>query len=303
MTIARKQQISLDHTPYYHCTSRCVRRAFLCGRDRYSGKSFEHRRRWLEERLVHLSGVFAIDLLAYAIMSNHYHVVVRLNAGEARSWSDKAIIERWQQIYSVPPGEVPASSIETWRDRLSDISWFMRCINERMARRANREDRCKGRFWEGRFRSQALLDETAVIKCMAYVDLNPIRAKLARTPETSEHTSIKSRIEGNDLHLVPFASIAPGGKPTLPISYQDYLLLVDWTGRALRHNKRGVIPPDQPAILERLRLQPDHWIREMQHYGLWYYRAVGSLQALTGYCEHLGQRWLKGAGRLQAVIG
>ena len=58
MTLPRSQQISLDHTPYYHCTTRCVRRAFLCGKDRYSGKRFDHRKQWLEERLAKLSRVF-----------------------------------------------------------------------------------------------------------------------------------------------------------------------------------------------------------------------------------------------------
>lgn len=127
MTIARSQQVSLDHTPYYHCTSRCVRRAFLCGKDRYSGKNFDHRRQWIEDHLIVLSKVFAIDLLAYAIMSNHYHVVVRLNVYEASSWADEDVIGRWKQIYSLPHGDVPACSIATWRARLADLSWFMRC--------------------------------------------------------------------------------------------------------------------------------------------------------------------------------
>jgi REP-associated tyrosine transposase len=301
MTIARSQQISLDHTPYYHCTARCVRRAFLCGRDRYSGKSFEHRRQWLEDRLILLSKIFAVDLLAYAIMSNHYHVVVRINPLESVAWSDEEVVERWGQIYSVGEGDIAESTIATWRTRLAELSWFMRCINENLARRANREDRCTGRFWEGRFKSQALLDEAALLKCMAYVDLNPIRAELASTPETSEHTSIKSRIEGNDGHLLSFASTRHNGRSTIPFSYEDYLSLVDWTGRALSSDKRGIISGDQPPILARLRLEPDHWIRETQHYGRWYFRAVGSLQSLNQYCEHLGQRWLKGAGQWQAM--
>lgn len=295
MTIARSQQVSLDHTPYYHCTSRCVRRAFLCGKDRYSGKDFEHRRRWLENRLKFLAQVFAVDLLAYAIMSNHYHVVIRINLAKATAWSDDEVIERWGQIYSVPDGVVPAQRIGTWRARLADLSWYMRCINEKLARCANREDSCKGRFWEGRFKSQALLDESALLRCMAYVDLNPIRAKIAATPESSDYTSIKSRIEGNFEHLLPFNTGVGERRTSIPLSCEEYLLLVKWTGRVLRSNKRGAISENHPPILQRLGWDPDDWVKEMQHFGRWYYRAVGSLQALNRYCEHLGQNWLKNA--------
>lgn len=186
MAVPRRQQISLDHTPYYHCTTRCVRRAFLCGRDRHTGKSFAHRKTWMERRLVTLSRVFAIDLLAYAIMSNHYHVVVRVDAQQAAHWSDEEVTERWAEIFAVPES-VTAENIAVWRERLSSLSWYMRCLNEPLARKANREDRCKGRYWEGRFSCQALLDEAAVLKCMTYVDLNPIRASVASTPESSEH--------------------------------------------------------------------------------------------------------------------
>jgi len=300
MTIARSRQISLDHTPYYHCTTRCVRRAFLCGSDKFSGKNFDHRRQWIEDRLVYLSQVFAIDLLAYAVMSNHYHVVVRINSEKAASWSDADVIEQWGRIYALPDGEVPDERITLWRSRLADLSWYMRCINERLARRANREDQCKGRFWEGRFKSQALLDETALIKCMAYVDLNPIRAKLARTPERSAHTSIRSRIAGRTGHLLPFASNSNTRQPSVPMHFKDYLHLVDGTGRVLSAGKRGAIPATMAPILDRLGMEPTDWVREMRNYGRWYYRAVGSFQSMTSYCEHLGGKWLKGSGRVSA---
>ena len=300
VTLPRSQQISLEHTPYYHCTSRCVRRAFLCGKDRYSGKSFNHRKQWLEERLRTLSGVFAIDLLAYAIMSNHYHVVVRLDTEQALRWSDDEIRARWEVLFAVPD-QVTPEHIARWRKRLSSLSWYMRCLNEPLARLANREDQCKGRFWEGRFKCQALLDEQTLLKCMAYVDLNPIRAAVANTPETSDHTSIKARIERGDGHLLPFFGSRNSRSRCIPLRRDDYLQLVDWTGRAMRKGKRGRIPASAPPILERLRLNGDDWIREMQHYGRWYYRAAGSLRSLQNYCQHLGLNWLKGSGRMASA--
>ena len=297
MTVPRSCQISLDHTPYYHCTSRCVRRAFLCGKDRYSGKDYKHRKQWLENRLVRLSQIFSIDLLAYAIMSNHYHVVVRLCPNESESWSDSEIKKRWGKIFYLPDNVSP-ERLRLWRERLCNLSWFMRCVNEPLARFANREDGCKGRFWEGRFGCQALLDESALIRCMAYVDLNPIRAGVAKTPESSSHTSIAARIRKRDKHLEPFATDERECVHLIPIDRQDYLQLVDWTGRQLRTGKKGRIPTSMPPIFARLQIDGEHWIKEMNYYGKWYYRAVGSLQAMEDYCQHLGQQWLKGKTKL-----
>ena len=294
MTVARRQQISLEHTRYYHCISRCVRRAFLCGSDHYSGKDFGHRRQWLEERLGLLAEVFAIDLLAYAIMSNHYHVVLRVNSDEASAWSDEEVVERWGQLFRVPDASDNTVLIAEWRSRLSSISWFMRCLNEPLARHANKEDGCRGRFWEGRYKLQALLDDTALLRCMAYVDLNPVRAGIARTPEASKHTSVYARIHRRDHHLLPLQHSYDPGNP-LPLSREEYLQLVDWSGRALLADKRGSIPGTLPPILKRLDLRQKHWLGDMRHYGSWYYRAVGSVQALERYCQHLGQQWLKGA--------
>jgi len=300
MTLPRSVQVDPSATPYYHCVSRCVRRAYLCGRDVVTGYNFEHRRAWLEQRLHKLAGIFAIDLCAYAVMSNHYHVVLHLNAEQLDSWDDEDVIARWQWLHRLPEGfeeldpALRVRLISVWRERLGSLSWFMKCVNEPLARLANREDGCKGRFWEGRFRSQALLDEAAVIKAMAYVDLNPVRAGNAATPEESAHTSVQARIEKRDEALAPMAGQQEQAF-SLPMVLPDYLALVDYTGRALRRGKRGRIDPALRPILERLeRASPAGWLVEMTHLSRRYCRAIGSALSLREYRDFLGQRRLRG---------
>jgi len=268
-----------------------------------TGYNFEHRRAWLERRLSMLAGIFAIDLCAYAVMSNHYHVVLRLNIETLAGWTDEEVIERWRHLYRLPDGFESTDPwtvtrlAALWRERLGSISWFMRCVNEPLAHLANKEDGCKGRFWEGRFRSQALLDETALVKCMAYVDLNPIRAGRAATPETSDHTSIKARIERRDAALAPMAG-QQQARFCLPLELADYVALVDSTGRALRHGKRGRIDPSLKPILERLAM-PDasEWLSDLAHLTRRYYRAIGSAGSLRAYRAFLGQQRLNGITR------
>lgn len=208
MGYARKSLISLNDTPYYHVVARCVRRAWLWGVDEYSGRDYSHRKEWIVERLSLVASIFAIDVSAYAVMSNHYHLVLFVDQPRAQSLSAQEVVERWTQLFGIPPivsrfvsGEIEEGEREVaeriigeWRRRLCDVSWFMKCLNEHLARRANAEDNCTGKFWEGRFKSQALLDEAGLLTAMVYVDLNPIRAGIAKTPESSEFTSVFDRV-------------------------------------------------------------------------------------------------------------
>ncbi|MEW8181786.1 MAG: transposase, partial [Candidatus Thiodiazotropha endolucinida] len=191
--------------------------------------------------------------------------------------------------------------VSKWRHRLHDISWFMRCINEPIARQANQEDGCTGRYWEGRYKSQALLDEKALAACMAYVDLNPVRAGMAETPEQSEFTSIAertSRLErgrdsedeaNNPSGLYPFAGNPRKSMPKgLPFRLNDYLELIDWTGRAIVEHKRGYIPGNQPPILERLEIDPQHWLYMAQYFESRFKGFVGASHKLKAACQHLG---------------
>jgi putative transposase len=221
-------------------------------------------------------------LCAYAVMSNHYHLVLKVEFETAARWSEREVAERWAALFQWPPLvrrwyqhesliapelEVVRGVIAEWRERLHSISWFVRLLNENMARQANQEDGCKGHFWEGRFKTQALLTESALLACMAYVDLNPIRAALVDTPEQSDYTSIKQRLDDEAPEvslpplLLPFSS--PDKPEGLPFTFTDYLMLVDWTGRATRADKRGHIPEELAPILQRLGLDKAQWLRQV----------------------------------------
>ena len=304
----RKRQVSLSDTPYYHCISRCVRRAFLCGLDPVTGFDFSHRRGWIVARMQELATVFAIDLCAYAVLSDHYHVVIRINADQARHWSEREVAERWLQLFKGPElgqrwlggkqldqaeRERLSIYIDIWRQRLCDLSWYMRCLNESIARIANQEDRCSGRFWEGRFKSQALLDERALLVCMAYVDLNPIRAGLARSPEHSSFTSIKERIEDPQTALRRFSGHSDDADG-IPFSFQGYLQLVDWSGRAIRSDKKGYIPANMPPILARLGMQPAALLDYLGRKPDRFVSAVGPIALLRAMAQSLGMSFLRG---------
>lgn len=316
----RYSQISLEATPYYHCISRCVRRAFLCGIDSFTGKNYEHRRQLIEDKILELGLIFSIDICAYTVMSNHYHVVLHISENTAKKWSDNEIINRWHKLFSGNPLSkkylkgTPLSTVEKkqllitidlWRERLMSISWFMRVLNESVARQSNKEDECTGRFWEGRYKSQALLDEASLVTCMVYVDLNPIRANIADTVEASNHTSIQLRIKDarnkpntsqHQSHaLFPFiGSSQKGNTDGLPFQYSEYLKLVDWTGRIILSPEKGHIDSITPPIIERLNMESRSWIYLCRNFESPFKGFVGSVIKLRQACEKLGYQRIPG---------
>lgn len=328
MTRARNQLIDLTATSYYHVINRCVRRSFLCGDDPYSHKNYDHRREWLVERIKFLSSVFSINIAAYAIMSNHYHLVLQVDKVTADAWSMDEVIERWYQLFNghllvdrYLVGEDVSSAhlakieelTQCWRERLHDISWLMQCLNEHISRRANKEDNCTGKFWEGRFKSQALLDEAALLSCMAYVDLNPIRAAIASNLEASDFTSIKERITqfksyqrqkdkrnsdcktvAQPKSLLPFAATLD--TQALPFSYADYFELVDWSGRQIDPKKRGFIAKGEPKILSVLAIDSDDWLTTVKEFRRQYGNFAGGERRLRDYAHRHGRSWCKGVG-------
>jgi hypothetical protein len=200
-------------------------------------------------------------------------------------------------------------TVEEYRRRLFDISWLMRDLNEFIAREANKEDGCTGRFWEGRFKSQALLDESAVLACMAYVDLNPIRAKMESTPETSANTSIKKRTTAiKNQHRQPKTLMPFVGNPRqdMPkgITYhlKDYCELVDITGRCIREDKAGHIDHSQSPILERLGLSSEQWLTLTTEFEKHFCYAAGAELMMNAFKSHTGHQRLRGMGKARALL-
>ena len=273
--------------------------------------------------------------------------MLHINAPKAAALSEEEVVDRWMRLFkghmlvsrfvknqcaSDAEREKARELIEVWRERLMDISWFMRCLNEHIARKANEEDGCKGRFWEGRFKSQALLDEKAVLACMVYVDLNPIRAKLAETPEQSDNTSIQQRI--NEVSQPPQRpthmesknqkpsrqteqkkETKPAKPPLLPFSggYQeaagipyhglaDYIELVDWSRRVVVPGKRGAIAERLPAILARLGFDETDWSGAVNGFNKGFHDFIGGSDALQRVCDNSSRSWIRGSRACRQVF-
>ena len=217
-------------------------------------------------------------------MSNYFHCILRSRHDVVETWSDDEVARKWWMLCPArknkdgSPAEPTefelnsirndASGLKDKRKRLSSISWFMRFLSERVAKEANKQDECTGRFWEGRFNSTILPDESAIAACMVYVDLNPVRAGIAATPEASDFTSAQERIvdlktadevstaDAKDTRIEHGESagwLAPvelepkrkkvrekcssrraSNKGCVFMSLPEYLELLDWTGGVLQ---------------------------------------------------------------------
>ena len=277
MATARSFFVSDQASGNYHCISRCVRRAWLCGIDPYSNIDYTHRKAWVEQRLHEVAACFSIGIYGYAVTSNHLHVVVHVDVDAAQRWSEDEVAHRWCQLFPRRDQD-NAIRLQTLlknplrlallRQRLCSLSWLMRCINEPIARAANSEDSCTGRFWEGRFKCQLLADERAVLAAMSYVDLNPIRAGMTVLLDHSHHTSIQQRVMScrNDeanahQRLKPIIGLATA----LSLKQGQYIELVHWAGQV-----------------------------KAVYSGYW--RMIGTTEQLMEKAEAIGQRWLKGIG-------
>ena len=342
MGLPRSSYVKDGKVAVYHCFTRCVRRAFLCGLDPITGRDYSHRKSWILNRLRFLASIFAIEVCAYAVMDNHYHSVLRTRPDIVKSWPDREVAARWLTLFPNyyrnnslhdSPSDQQISALASdshriaeLRKRLSSISWFMGRLNEFIARQANAEDNVKGRFWESRFKCRPLLDLAAIAACMVYVDLNPIRAGLAPTPELSDFTSIQQRIRSWHCQKIAQAippteylqnhDCNPDPPPADPsdlstswlcpipldanhcgilhLTDTEYFNLVHMSGRILQSPKRAAIDPDLRPILQRIGINPDAWLDTVSHFDSRFHLAAGVLSSLRTFALQLGKQWLAG---------
>ena len=339
---ARREIVREGAPGIFHCWTRCVRRAFLLGKDPLTGNDYNHRRTWVEDRLQLLVANFSIDVAFLGVMSNHLHLVLRTNPRLVQRMGDFEVARRWLRVYPgrrvldgkwVEPTEKQVEAlvqekdqIERIRRRLGNISWFMSALCEYIARRANCDDGCDGRFFSGRFACREVSSAGALLVCGIYVDLNQIRAGEAATPETSRHCSVWFRIQAQHgsrdksqgkmdswlaaltlkaEHLgdVPSKSgFRASDKGLLDISLHDYLRLLDWSGRQVRAGKRGAIPADLESILKRLKIEPDEFLDTVDNFPRLFPRLAGKVEQILERAQAVNRRWLHGIGPAASVF-
>lgn len=348
---ARREIVDENEVGTYHVYGRCVRRAWLCGVDSMTGKDYEYRRDWIRETEADFAALFAIEIGFHTEMANHLHMVIRNRPDIVATWSDEEVVRRMLTIdkrthsltgeIEIPePNEIrirmrEPKTVAKYRARLASPSWFMKAVRENIARRANKEDAMSGAFWDGRFRCRRLLDETAIIICGIYIDLNQIRAGETLTPEASAHTSAYDRIQarqGRSLAQAAdavevFEQVSPDGwmaeltlderaaasasstcksqtgrrasdKGLIPLSLNRYLELLDWTGRAIRTDKTGAIPAELAPILERLRIRSESWVELVENFDQWFGRVAGHIDRVIAFAAKIGRRLFRGENPL-----
>jgi hypothetical protein len=333
---ARREIIRPGAAGIFHCWQRCVRRAYLLGKDPLTGKDHTHRREWFIDRLRLLVSCFAIDVAFEAILSNHFHLVLRAEPRLVKRMGDYEVARRWLRIYPgkrvldgnwIEPTEkqiealvADKSKMAVIRKRLSNVSWFMAALSEFIARRANAEDDCDGRFFSGRFGCREIVHEAGLLVTGLYTDLNLIRAGEATSPETSIYTSAWFRIQARqtaarkksatkpiDSWLAPLTLQADhlgdvpctsgqraSDKGLLSMTVDEYLKMLDWSGRHLRANKRGAIPANLAPILERLGIEGDELLDTLEDFPRLFRRLVGRSEQIIERAHEVGRRWLHG---------
>ena len=228
--MARERRLKVKgETAYYHIISRTVGGEFYLG---------DVEKEKLVSIIQRFSSLFLVDVIGYCVMSNHFHLLVKVKPGD--EVPDKELIKRVKKDGGVM--QMLIHDPELLRNRLSDVSEYVRYIKQVFSRWYNRVHKRKGYFWGDRFKSVWIESGEALLACLAYIDLNPVRAEMVEKPEDYRFSSIGYRVQAGNRHKLlswdglPFTNKRKALSPYRAYLYQNGGLKVE--------GKRGQIGAD-----------------------------------------------------------
>lgn len=348
----RRDVIDEENVGVYHCISRVNRQRPFLGKDSETGEDYSHRRDMIIEMITEMAQYFAIDIITLSIMINHIHLLLRIRPDIVRTWPDWKVARCWLWLYPKrktakgkpkKPNDDEVKElvrnpkrIEELRKRLSSLSWFHKRYKEKVAKVCNKADGVTGHFWEGRFGCTRMADEASTLACSVYVDLNPVRACVAQTPEESEYTGAYYRIAARQARIKsllgeltgqedneqsPDSWLSPIFSDSLPadqqyakqkkrasdtsamgIDFDQYLELLDWTGKQTRVDKPGSIPANLDPILKRLDINGEYWVEGVKSFESCLSKIVGHPDKVQEYVEQTERQWTKGAKHCEKMF-
>lgn len=334
--IPRKELVASGQVSVFHTVNHCLPTAQLAGSERKTGRSLEHRREFLMERIRLQSTLLSVEVLAFAVEPQRLQLVLRTRPDLVKQLSDTEIARRYlsaippkhgfdQELETPSAGEIRAvinnrTLFARARNRLSDLSWFISQLAESIARNANRESGLTGKFWEGRFNCRPILDPTGLALAATHCDLAPVVAGAAQSPASLKGTSLALRLQAARSGTPSWlASIAadPGRKPAgqrpprvpagrvagIVLNDAEFREVLEWTCRELSSKTPGRFPDDLAEHFIGLEVSPDSWIRLSREYDDIFKRAVGTPKSLEKLIRKTGGQHLQGANRVRELFG
>jgi REP element-mobilizing transposase RayT len=307
MATARRKIVTPDIPSAYFITCRCNYAAELFG------ETTPYRKGWVEDEIFRLINIMAIDLFAHSVLSNHYHILIKIRPDIVKRWSAEEVAKRYfalcpssrkKRPKGVKKSDPPTQKEINWfvfasgklkraRKRLSCVSFFMQRLNHRISCLVHADEGVKGRLWESRFHSRRVVDAVSFLRMMIYIDINLLRAGMVRKLEDSRHTSIRYRIEKFLNRCPPEHETRAALLANLQgVSMGDYLKLVDVSARRITPHKYSV-PESEPSIEDRLGISGEQWERFVVADSLQFRGTViGTEESMAAEAKRRGLKWI-----------
>ena len=135
---------------------------------------------YLLDTIKRFGKLYFVDILGFALMGNHFHLLVRMHP--EFKYKNEEIQKRINQFYNNHK-TIHQTEVSKYREKLGYLSEFMKDIKQCFTRKYNKENKRRGFFWGQRFKSVIVENGETLINCLAYIDLNPVRANIVEKPE------------------------------------------------------------------------------------------------------------------------